>query len=1041
MIFPEIYFNDPAVTRVGDRGDVAYLIPYHSEESARTMRRENSKRLTSLNGVWDFKFYPAALDVDEHFYRTDFDTADFDKTEVPSVWQLQGYEKPIYLTSPYPIPFDPPNVPYANPMGAYVRGLTLNKKADKRYILCFEGVSTAYYLWVNGTFVGYAQVTHGESGFDVTDKLINGENRIAVAVLKWSDATYIEDQDMFRHNGIFRDVYLLERDENYIYDIRLETTLSKELSAGTLTLSPSFLGETRPVKIKVFSPAGELLYVGENKALTLERPLLWSAETPHLYTVTFTCGSEHFAMRTGFRTIEIADQSFLLNGRPIKFRGVNRHDSTPDKGFVMTYEEMRRDLLLMKEHNINAVRTSHYPAQPMFYELCDELGLYVMSEADMESHGCTYLGFYPYIAQDAQYRAAIVERGEKMVRQCRNFTSIVMWSLGNECSWGDNMKAEALAIRALDTRPVHYQGLQQYTQKFTDDDNMRLIEWKNSRNYVDVMSFFYPKYDLDYTLYESDPRPIIFGEYSHAMGNSCGDIWDYWQKILTSKQLAGGMIWEWSDHGIKRGEDMLYGGDFDEPYHAGEFCMDGLVSADRRPHTSLLEVKMAYAPVRIEAKDIKNGRFVLQNYNSFRAMGYARIIYSVEELGEVRESGTLTLDTPALGEELFTVSYDLGALRHRSYITFTVFEGEREVFTCQHQLPVKERYDTLPCGTEPLTVCDKNGVICIAGDGFAYAIDKYKGMLCGATVGDKELLTATADPIVCRVPLSNDRVLEKDWFTLAAKKPIPRMDLRTPTLFANYKATVQDAHCVTLSFDFCVTHIGEHPYVAGEIAYTVYPNGKLDITENGRVRRDMPEMFPRYGHLLKCDRALENLTYYGCGEVESYVDKHHFAKYGLYRTTVTARTVMDSEKPMEHGSIADTSFVALTDGDGDGLLFAGDGFSFHASHYDFYKMLQNDYRHRSELEIEEETFLILDRYMMGVGSHSCGPKLQAKYAATGGNYQFTMSVAVIKHGNDPTLLAKQMMTQQKATRSCFPRIAGGVCSASADDTKMDTEFI
>ncbi len=1041
MIFPEIYFNNPAITRVGDRGDVSYLIPYHSEESARTMRREKSEKFILLNGTWDFKFYPAALDVREHFYRTDFDTTDFDKIEVPSVWQMYDYEKPTYITSPYPIPFDPPNVPYANPMGAYTRTIQLDKKANKRYILSFEGVSSAYYLWVNGAFAGYAQVSHSESGFDVTDKLINGENKIAVAVLKWCDGTYIEDQDMFRHNGIFRDVYLLERDENYITDLCLTQALTDDYTAGTLTLSPTFSMGEAPLNVKLYAPTGELLYAGDSTEITVKEPLLWSAEMPQLYTVTLTCGSEHLALRVGFRTIRIADGCFLLNGKPIKFRGVNRHDSTPDKGFVMTYEDMKRDLLLMKAHNIDSVRTSHYPAAPQFYELCDEIGIYVMCEADMESHGCTYQGFFPYIAQDNQYHAAIVERGEKMVKQLRNFSSIVMWSLGNESSWGDNMRAEAMAIRALDTRPIHYQGVENYIKKFTNDDNMRLIEWKNSLPYVDLISMFYPKYNLDYTFHEKDPRPIIFGEYCHAMGNSCGDIWDYWREILTHKQLCGGMIWEWSDHGIRRGADMLYGGDFDEPHHAGEFCMDGLVSADRKPHTSLLEVKMAYAPVRIDAVDLKNGMFLLKNYNAFRTMGYATIHYSIEELGEVRESGTLALDTPALSEECFTVSCDLAALRHRSYITFTVLEGTREVFACQHRLPVKERYDALPACTVPLTVSDENGVIRIAGDRFSYAIDKYKGMLCGATVSGKELLVATVDPVVCRAPISNDRLLEDYWFSLSARKPIPRVDMKNPALFANFKQITKEADRMSVSFEFCVTQIGQHPYVAGNISYTVFESGKMEIRENGSVRRDMTAIFPRYGHLLKCDKAFENLTYYGCGEIESYVDKHHLAKYGLYRTTVSARTVMDSEVPMEHGSIADTSFLALTDSAGYGFLFSGDGFSFNASHYDFYKMLHNGYRHRSQLEVEKESFLILDRYMMGVGSHSCGPDLAAKYKASGGNYAFTMSITPVGQGTDPVALAKTVLTPQQREKSCFPRIAAVTKATKNSGKEIDPDLI
>ena len=1039
MIFPKIYFNDPSVTRIGDRGDVAYLIPYQSEECARSFRRERSDRFLCLNGEWDFRFYPSALDASEHFYRTDFDTSDFDKIPVPSVWQMHGYEPPIYVTSPYPFPFDPPNVPYANPMGCYSRQYELDKKDDKRYVLCFESVSTAYYLWVNGQFAGYAQVAHGESGFDVTDKLVNGMNKISVAVLKWCDSSYIEDQDMFRHNGIFRDVYLLERDADHLYDLRLDAPLSEDLSEGRICLQSTFSADPLPCAIKVYAPSGELIYEGESSTITVKSPLLWSAETPYLYTVCLGCGSEYFALRIGFRSVRVADQCFLINEKPIKFRGVNRHDSTADKGFVMTYDEMKQDLLMMKAHNIDSVRTSHYPAQPQFYELCDEIGMYVMCEADMESHGCYHVGNFSYIASDPQYRHSIVERGEKMVRQLRNFSSIVMWSLGNESSWGENMIAEALAIKALDPRPIQYQGFDSYLQKTGMNETIRMQMMKGNLPYLDLISKFYPRLSTDFSVYESDPRPIIFGEYSHAMGNSCGDIWDYWELILGNKQLCGGMIWEWNDHGIKRGEDILYGGDFGEPYTSGSFCMDGLVSSDRIPHTSLSEVNMAYAPVRIEMKDGAKGLFVLKNLNAFRSMDYAEVRYRVEEFGTLRQDGTLHLSTPPLSVERFTVDLDLSGYRHRSYIIFSVWDGDREIFSCQHLLPVKELYDGLPDVGTALTVSDEAGVITLAGDGFRYSISKYSGMVCGASVEGKELLTASATPILCRVPTSNDRRLVNTWMSEDSKSSITAIDYRNPHLFANFKSLTVGTDRATVAFEFYLTPIGKPPYIHGSLTYTVYSNSRMEIREEGELNRHLDEMFPRYGHLWRFSPAFEHLTYYGCGKTESYVDKFHAETHGLYTTTVTARTFMDSERPMEHGSICDTSFVSLTDRDGDGLLFSADGFSFNASHYDFHDLLNNGYRHRSELKKEADSFLLLDRYMMGIGSASCGPALSPNYIASAGGYEFRMSVVAVSRGSTPRDLALQVMTPPQHTKSCFPRIGGKknvLKKTAADDMEL-----
>lgn len=1019
MIFPALYFGDPAITRVGDMGDFAYLTPYGSAERAKRAVREESECLTCLNGIWDFRYYPCALDVKEHFYRTDFDTTGFDKLPVPSVWQLHGYEPPVYLTSPYPIPFDPPTVPYANPMGAYVRHFDLKKQAGKRYTLTLEGVAGAYYLWLNGEFLGYAETSHGVHTFDITDKAINGNNKLAVAVLKWSSATYIEDQDMFRHNGIFRDVYLLERDENHLLELVLDPVLSDERSVGTLHLAPTFFGEKKPLSLTLSAPDGTCIYEGESTDITVNAPLLWSAEAPHLYTLTATCGSEHFALRFGFRTIEIKDRQFFINGSPVKLRGVNRHDSSPTGGFVVTREEIKKDLLLMKEFNIDSIRTAHYPPTPYLLELADELGFYVMCEADMESHGCEYHGNYHYIADDPRYAHAIVERGTKMVRQNRNFTSIVMWSLGNESSFGDNMRAEAKAIKAIDRRPIHYQGLIRYLKELASDEE-RHAYLAGTLDIVDFISVFYPAPDADYSFYENDPRPIIFGEYSHAMGNSCGDIHDHWVRVRAERFLAGGMIWEWCDHGIKDGDRMLYGGDHERSGHGHEFCMDGLVSADRVPHTALFEVKMAYAPVRVEGIDVSAGRFLLRNDRSFKDTQDLTLHYRIEELGRTRKKGTLTLSVPPLQKGEFTLPLDLKALHQRTYLIFSVREGEHEIWQGEFPLPVAEQYPALAPAKTPLTLTDENGTITIKADTVTYRIDKYRGMLSGITVEGKELLREVATPALCRAPISNDRLLEPHWFSLSARKPLPKTDYRTPVLFANYKGASVTKESARVTFSFSIAQTGRPPYFAGEITYTVEANGKLTLAESGTMISTLPALPPRYGHALTLDGSLEKLCWYGCGKRESYVDKHHAEVHGLYRDTVTARTKMDSEKPMEHGSIYDTDFLAVTDNDGRGVVFAAEGFSFNASHYDLCDILAKDYRHRAELPVSLNTHLILDRYMMGIGSASVGKPLSPCYAPKGGDYRFAMSMLPVTAGDDTVARAASLMSARGAKNTAFP---------------------
>ncbi len=1020
MIFPALYFTDPKVTRVGDVGDYTYLVPHASEESARSGERERSERLVFLNGTWDFRYYPAALDVEDHFYSTDFDTAGFDEIPVPSVWQLHGYEPPVYLTSPYPIPFDPPSVPYANPMGAYVRHFDLNKSANKRYTLTLEGVAGAYYLWLNGNFVGYAETSHGAHTFDVTDKVTNGDNKLAVAVLKWSSATYIEDQDMFRHNGIFRDVYLAERDESYLLELVLDPVLNNERSEGMLALSPAFFGEKKPMSLTLTAPDGTCIYEGGDTEITVPSPALWSAEAPLLYTLTAACGNEYFSLRFGFRSIEIRDRQFFINGTPIKLRGVNRHDVSPTGGFVVTREEIKKDLLLMKEFNIDSIRTAHYPPTHHLLELADELGFYVMCEADMESHGCTYHNDFPYIARDPRYCHAIVERGTKMVRQNRNFTSIVLWSLGNESSFGDNIRAEAKAIKALDPRPIHYQGLINFVSKELTTDEERRAYLASTLDIIDVISVFYPAPDADYSFYKNDPRPILLGEYCHAMGNSCGDIHDHWVRIRAEKFLAGGMIWEWCDHGIKEGNRMLYGGDHEKSGHGHEFCMDGLVSSDRVPHTSLFEVKMAYAPVRVEEIDAGAGRFSLRNDYAFSGTADLLISYRVEELGTVRDTGTLSLDVPPQSQAAFTLPLDPVAFSARTFVIFSISAGERELWQGEFLLPVKEHYPTLSPATAPVTLTDENGIITVKTSTVTYRIDKYKGMLSGIAVGGKELMAATATPALCRAPISNDRLLEPHWFSLSARKPLPKTDYRAPVLFANYKGTKQEGSSASVSFDFSIASTGRPPYFAGEITYTALSNGKLTITENGIMISTLPALPPRYGHLLTLDSSLEELCWYGCGKRESYVDKHHAEVHGIYRDTVTARTNMDSEKPMEHGSVYDNDFLAVRDSEGRGIVFAAEGFSFNASHYDFYDMLTKDYAHRADLPVAKDTFLLLDRYMMGIGSASVGKPLSACYAPKGGDYRFTMSMLPIAAGEDPVARATSLITPRGEKSAAFP---------------------
>lgn len=570
--------------RIGTAPHRSYYIPFAPDDVVRSkhgiMDRTSSSRFLSLDGVWQIK---------QHDHVEDFSVNEkLDETiPVPSCVQMHGYDHIQYLNTRYPFPVMLPHLPYENPCWHYRRTFSLKKQDDERYYINFEGVDSAFYLYINGRFKGYSQISHATSEFDITELAVNGENTIDVLVLKWCISTYLECQDKFRFSGIFRNVYMLTRPAQHITDYKIETKLAG--NDGILT----FLNES-PLDISIaLGEQAATAPAGKSVSLTVRDVKLWTAEEPVLYTLQLYAKGEKILEKVGFREITIDGKVFKINGVPVKLKGVNRHDFHCETAATVSLEDLAKDIHLMKELNVNAVRTSHYPNSPEFYLLCDAFGLYVMDEADIEMHGaCTREGGYDMAlwsayAENEFFTPGITDRHTALVERDKNRPSVIIWSLGNESSFGKAFLEGAKYIRSRDnTRPIHYEGLQNADPKYYYSE------------LVDIVSMMYPSFQ---TIREKvldnaqETRPFVLCEYTHAMGNSCGDIAAYWDMIYNNEQMMGGFVWEWADHGIKTDQGFLYGGDFEEPEHDGNFCADGLLTPDRKLKSNALEMKAVYA--------------------------------------------------------------------------------------------------------------------------------------------------------------------------------------------------------------------------------------------------------------------------------------------------------------------------------------------------------------------------------------------------------------------------------------------------------------
>mgnify|MGYP002610614193 FL=1 len=993
MIVPR-YYENLSVLHENTMPARAYYIPASKRMDNLVEHREESDRMQLLNGTWKFQYFNSIYDIQDSFFEKNYDTENFDEIQVPSVWQMAGYDTHQYTNIRYPFPFDPPYVPQDIPCGAYVHNFEYSRdeKASKAF-LNFEGVDSCFYVWINGSYIGYSQVSHMTSEFDVTDVLQDGTNTVAVLVMKWCDGSYLEDQDKFRMSGIFRDVYILKRPKQAISDYHIKTRIEDMLAKVEIEMKFYF---PLNVKISIEDRNGAVVALGSiaeegTAVLEIASPELWNTENPYLYKLILETENEVIVDHIALRKIEIKDQVIYLNGQKIKFRGVNRHDSDPVTGFTISLEQITTDLTLMKQHNFNAIRSSHYPNAPFFYEMCDKYGFMVIDEADIEAHGpfmiyrkedTDYNRFKRWnekIADDPVWEEAIVDRVKLMVERDKNRFCIVMWSMGNESAYGCNFE------KALE-----------WTKNF-DPDRITQYESARYRNYdetydysnLDVYSRMYPALsEIQEYLDKDGSKPFLLVEYCHSMGNGPGDFEDYFQMIQDNDKMCGGFVWEWCDHAIAHGTAengktiYAYGGDHGEEIHDGNFCMDGLVYPDRTVHTGLLEYKNVYRPARVISYNKESGELVLHNYMDFDDLkDYVKISYELTQDGLVISKGilpefsvaphgegktNLKINVPENGKCYLKLIYhlkkELPLLDEDHILGFDEIEVSKEDTKCK----LAEKWIPKTVVDSELQVNENDTQIHIKGREFAYTIDKRTALFTEMKFAGREYLNHPMELNIWRAPTDNDMYIKSEWKKAHYDKAYTR---------AYTTEVVQGKHGVKITSHASVVAETVQKILDVTITWKIEAAGKIDADIAVTKDDEFPDL-PRFGVRMFLDKKLSAVRYFGMGPQESYCDKHQAASHGLYRADV-GDLHEDYIRPQENGSHYDCEYVELNNSRYGIVASAEKAFSFNASYYTQEELEKKT--HNYELIESDSVVFCVDYALNGIGSNSCGPVVLDQY--------------------------------------------------------------
>lgn len=1032
--------NPQIVGRNKEPGHVP-SVPYADVATALAGDPNASSYFMSLSGAWKFNWSPNPASAPPDFHQPDYDVSGWDEIDVPGNWQLQGYDKPIYTNVRYPFPIDDlPRVPADdNPTGCYRRTFALPANWQEREVfILFEGVDSAFHLWINGEMVGYSQDSRLPAEFNISRYLRPGENVVAVRVYRWSDGSYLEDQDFWRLSGIYREVYLIATPRVHVRDYWVRTDLDAAYRDATLRARVRVANYGRRaaggyrVELMLHDAKGRPVFDqplsgvvrverGGEAVLELERevsaPRKWSAEEPNLYTLSVTLRNargrivEVQSCKVGFRQVETRDGQILVNGVPVVFGGVNRHEHDPDTGHTVSRDSMIQDILLMKRFNINAVRTCHYPDTPEWYDLCDRYGLYVIDEANIESHGV-----WDRLTKDPAWQTAFMERGTRMVERDKNHPCVIIWSLGNESGYGPNHIALADWIHEHDpTRPVHYESA----------TNHRIYQGPETAPEIDIVSVMYPTLERLTEMAEmpGETRPFIMCEYAHAMGNSCGNLKEYWEVIRTHKRLQGGFIWDWVDQGIRQvtgdGEEWFaYGGDFGDEPNDGNFCINGLIFPDRRIHPALWEYKKVLEPVVVEAVDLLAGQLRIVNRYDFADLSKLEIAWELCADDRVLQSGHLPrLHTPAGGNALVTVPLRQPELEpgvaYWLNLHFTLAEDMlwaekgHEVAWAQFEMPFKVP-SMPPLATEAmpaLEMSETEEALSLIGPAFTLAFDKVSGVISSLRMQGTELIASGPKLNVWRAPTDNDAAERRGnqaawaWREAGLDRVVHQIrGSQVRRLAPQVVQIVVDSFVCAPDRDdgFDCTY-----------TYAIYASGDILLDLQVLPSPNLPPL-PRIGLQMRMPEGYERFTWYGRGPHEAYVDRKEGAAVGLYSGTVDEQ-YEPYIMPQENGNKIDVRWVALTDAAGWGLLVVGRPTLNVSAHHYTTEDLTNA-RHTYELKHRPEITLNLDYAQSGLGGASCGPGTLPKYLLYPEEVHFSLRLRPLSpQDGTPMKLSKQVI--------------------------------
>jgi len=1003
----EKYYENPLILHIGTEKNRCFYVPEDLD---------GAKTVTCLtNKKWKFSYNECIEYVDDDFYKVGFDAQNYDEINVPSGWQMLGYDKVQYSNVKYPFPFDPPFVPDDNPCGAYITNFDIDEK-DKRKYLYFEGVDSCFYVWVNGELAGYSQVSHSPSEFDITQHVVSGSNKLAVLVLKWCDGSYLEDQDKFRISGIFRDVWLVMRpNEGHIWDYTITTPIEydaddKARSATVNVRCNDIKGEVDKVAIELTDELGNVLSsitsgIADEISIKIIDPKLWNAEQPYLYNLKIKTKYEIISEQVGIRDISVKNGVIYINKKPVKFKGVNRHDSSPYTGATVTIQDVLNDLKLMKQANINAIRTSHYPNAPWFPLLCNEYGFYVIAEADLEAHGTStiYKGSqeqtFGLIAQNPDFHDAFIDRSVRNVIRDHNHCCIVMWSLGNEAGHGKNIEDAGRWVQDYDsTRLVHYEGVKWQTGGHINDASMLDVE---SQMYASTewIDDYFNRVDLNVN---ECKKPFIQCEFIHAMGNGPGDIEDYMQQMYKYDGFCGAFVWEWVDHAVYGGDTpegrkkFLYGGDSNEFPHDGNFCVDGLLFPDRRPHIGYYEWKNAIRPVRAQIVDVNKGIIRLFNKMDFyNTDDYLYITYEIKCFGKTVGSGSIQ-DSFIMPHESRDITIDVSNVTGDGcYIKLTYFKKETDKLVDKafelgfDQLALFDEMDSSNVGkvfrlTENYVevkpeVEEKQKSYMINVGHLTVEFGKKTGTPLSIMKNGEKYIDTPVKLNIYRAPTDNDATINIEWEKAGYNRITSKVyscDLET------------NGDSVSVICNMSVAAIYVQPFLRIRTEW-IFGNDDSIVVKMHVIRNmDFPYL-PRFGLEFRLPKSEgKTVEYYGYGPHENYIDKHLASYVDLF---VMSAELMDEEyiRPQENGNrylcryLKTGSFAAVSD----------KPFDMHVSNYACEELISK--KHNYELVESNDIICCTDYKMSGVGSNSCGPELLEKYRLDDREFDWEMKYYIL----------------------------------------------